>query len=193
MNYKDPDEKRSNNKHTDEAIDLHDLFDTESFPMPQTFRVFFFRLIFTLSLFLASIILVWYASTDSQRAQTNLFIQQALQGNIDFTILQNTKFQALDYFEWPWETKKEKLKHEVIKRPQPIYPRTVKVQSLKSSGKYQNLYSCSSKPKHLENKKRVYKCKNAEGQLHMSDRFPKSKDYHDLVIQDLDSESFFLS
>ncbi len=191
MSSKKSDISYNESKSTIEPIEPFEIIDTEAFSLAQTLRVFFFRFIFILSLFLVSIILVWYTSTESQRAQTNLFIQEALKGNIDFTILQNTKLQALGYFEWPWNIKENKISEEIIKVPQPKYPRSIKVKSHFSSGKYQNLYSCRSKPKHLDNILRIYQWKDTEGQQHMSDSFPKSNDYHDLVVQNLDSENFF--
>ena len=181
-----------------ECLNEIDDFDDENISFEQSStsltvklrRIFFFTLLL-ISLFLCSILIVWYASTDSQRRQTNVFVQQALQGNVDFSILLDTKFQALGYFEWPWgnSSKKEMEYQPQVKQPPKPAINTTPIYS--STSKYKNLYSCSNRTAIQLEKKKLYKWKDADDQLHMSDRFPKTKNYKDLTIQNLRSDSFF--
>ena len=188
--------KKNNINNRLDEIDDFDEEDIDFEPPKNSFtsklRGAFFFIILMLSLFLVSISIVWYASTDSQRRQTNLFVQQALQGNIDFSILQETKFEALGHFEWPWEsdTTKEPEYQPRIDKPisKPVYNTAPKYSS---SSKYKNLYSCSNPTAIQLKKKKLYKWKDSDGQQHMSDRFPKTKDYKNLTVQNLKSESFF--
>lgn len=155
-------------------------------------RYFFIRFLFVVSLFLCSIIIVWYASTDFQRAQTNLFVQQLLRGNVDFSILQETKFQALGNIHWPWKDEQQiSVEHPPSQKKSLRQHTTSKSEIYSSSSKYQNLYSCKAKAAQRDNIIRVYKWKDSKGQTHMSDKFPKNKDYHNLTIQNMKSESFF--
>ena len=192
MNYY---KKSNSNARLDEIDDFEDKdisFEEQSTPLVSKLRSTFFFTFILISMFLCSIIIVWYASTDSQRQQTNLFVQQALQGNIDFSILLNTKFEALGHFEWPWETasKKEPEYQTKVSKPE-SKPITHKTHVSSSSKKYKNLYSCSNRTAIQLEKKKLYKWKDSNGQQHMSDRFPKTKDYNNLTVQNLISESFF--
>ena len=167
-------------------------FETTNASILTKIRHVFFSLLLISSLFLCSMIIVWYASTDSQRAQTNLFVQQLLQGNIDFSILQNTKLQVLGNIQWPG-LDEQKISTEILHQNiKPLYQHTKsKVQTHSSSSKYQNLYSCNAKATQRDNKIRVYKWKDSKGQMHISDKFPENIIYHDLTIQNIQSESFF--
>lgn len=162
--------KKNNN--LDEGVNESD-FSSEEFELGMKnksiitkLRHFFFTIILFVSLFLCSLIVVWYASTDSQRAQTNLFIQQALQGNIDFLILQQTKFQSLGNFQWPWKNENKLLDEKFINK-QITSPAPMGIVHVSSSEKYQNLYSCNSPSKFKLKMKKLYKWKDPDGQLHM--------------------------
>jgi hypothetical protein len=152
----------------------------------------FFMSLFVAISFLFSFIIFWQASTELQKNQTRLFIQQALQGNVDFSILLKAEFQALDGLGFPWKEIKEDAGVFVHKETEEkgnsvSPPRKV----VSSSEKYRNLYSCKKRTSMELAKKKLFQWKNGVGQVHLSDRLPQSKDYHDLRVRDLKSENFF--
>ncbi|MCU7836152.1 MAG: DUF1570 domain-containing protein [gamma proteobacterium symbiont of Taylorina sp.] len=173
-------------KGTDKFLSGSLGLDSISIPKTKKISHFIISLLIIVSLFIGSFAVVWIASTDSQRAQTVLFFKQALQGDIDFSILQDTKFQALGYINWPWD-EETKISDEKI---EPLQKQKITT-FFQSSSKYKNLFSCR-KPSSLNvDKIRVYQWKDSKGQTHMGDHFPKTNNYHDLTIKNINTDSFF--
>ncbi|MCW8932375.1 MAG: DUF1570 domain-containing protein [Gammaproteobacteria bacterium] len=180
------------NDRLDEIDTSSDDFEEENISISTKIRSFFFKFIFVISLFLSSIIIAWYASTDSQRIQINSFVQQLLRGNVDFSIFQETNFQILGNFSLPEQEEQQKKINSFPKQNNPIQQYTApKVKIYSSSNKYENLYSCNARITQRNNKIKIYKWKDSDGQMHMTDKFPKNEIYHNLKILNYKSDSFF--
>ncbi len=132
------------------------------------------------------LLFVYSVSTDLQRKQFIFFFQQIVEGNINFSILEKTQLLALGLFDSAEE--KQAAQSDIrdnIQRQAESWP----VKSVQ--GKYRHLYSCQKKQKLTLKETILYSWKDAQGQMHYADHFPKTKDYYALKIQHRHSTDFF--
>jgi hypothetical protein len=108
------------------------------------------------------------------------------------TLLQRAKIQIVEFFEHSKNNIIAKTKVAQSKKKElPTFNASPDKQPYSAVKKNQILSSCKAKSKQIFKQKEIYQWKDSKGKMYLSDRFPKNKDYFDLVIHKSNPDSFF--
>jgi len=139
-----------------------------------------------------SVLLVWFASTETQRVQMREFLRQAISGNIDLTILEKTKFEGLISFSAPFDDGLiSKTESGLEKKGSPVVSNLKKTDSTKYLAGHSYSPICQKKIISSMQTKKIFEWKDNKGQKHLSDRFPTTNEYHDLRVNNHSIKKYF--